>query len=116
MNRNRRLLRGSVGAAIALLIAATTWVTVALHAAPAPRPSTFFGIVTVDGIPVPLGTPVSAWLGDVPFAETSTFHLGGESVFRLDVPGDVVETVGLEGGVRCGGAAYQRPRLSTSLR
>ena len=68
-------------------------------AAPAPRPSSFYGAVTVGGSPVAAGTPVSAWLGDVPFAETGTFEVDGESVFRLDVPGDVIETAAVEGGV-----------------
>jgi len=70
-----------------------------LHAAPAPRPSSFYGAVTVGGSPVAAGTPVSAWVGDVPFAETGTFEVDGESVFRLDVPGDVLETAAVEGGV-----------------
>lgn len=72
---------------------------VTMIAAPAPRPSSFFGAVTVGGEAVAPGTPVSAWVGGVPFAETVTFEVAGEAVFRLDVPGDVAETAAVEGGV-----------------
>ncbi|MGD2070079.1 MAG: PKD domain-containing protein, partial [Gemmatimonadota bacterium] len=74
-------------------------VTAPLLAAPAPRPSAFYGAVTVGGAPVAPGTPVSAWLGGEPFAETGTFEVDGASVFRLDVPGDVADTAAVEGGV-----------------
>lgn len=70
-----------------------------VFAAPTPRPSTFFGTVTVAGSPVAPGTPVSAWLGGEPFAEAGTFEVDGQSVFRLDVPGDVSDTGATEGGV-----------------
>jgi len=58
---------------------------------PTPRPASFFGAVTVAGHPVPDGTTVSALLGGTPFATTTTFTDDDTSVYRLDIPGDLVQ-------------------------
>ncbi len=65
---------------------------------PHPRPSSFFGTITVEGGPLASGSEVAAWIGDTPFAVTVATDLGGETRYRLDVPGDVAETPGVEGG------------------
>ncbi|MCB1055579.1 MAG: choice-of-anchor A family protein, partial [Acidobacteria bacterium] len=83
---------------ITSLIAAAS-VAAVLHAAPAPRPSSFYGRVTVAGEAAPEGTRVSGWLAGAERVATTTFLVDGDSVFRLDLPGDVAETAAVEGGV-----------------
>ncbi|MEM6795693.1 MAG: FG-GAP-like repeat-containing protein, partial [Acidobacteriota bacterium] len=69
-------------------------------AEPDPRPSSFYGTVSVGGQPVADGTKVSASLsGGQPLVVTSTFTVDGESVYRLDVPGDISVTPEVEGGL-----------------
>ncbi|HEX3131762.1 MAG TPA: right-handed parallel beta-helix repeat-containing protein, partial [Thermoanaerobaculia bacterium] len=64
-----------------------------------PRPSSFFGRITVGGSAlVPPGTRVSAWIGGIRYAETFSLLSGNESVYRLDVPGDIESTSAVEGG------------------
>ncbi|MES1243091.1 MAG: FG-GAP-like repeat-containing protein, partial [Acidobacteriota bacterium] len=82
----------------ALLLALT--VTLA-GGAPPPRPSSFYGTVTVGGAGgsnAAAGTVVSAWIGGVRFAETAVVVADGLSVYRLDVPGDIPGTAAVEGG------------------
>ena len=66
---------------------------------PDPRPSSFFGSVTVDGNPVADGTRVSARIGADELAVAFTFTHDGASVFLLDVPADDPLTPEAEGGV-----------------
>ncbi len=64
-----------------------------------PRPSSFFGRVTVEGTAdVPPGTRVSAWIGGIRYAESFSLLTDGQSVYRLDVPGDNDNTPAIEGG------------------
>jgi uncharacterized repeat protein (TIGR01451 family) len=72
-----------------------------------PRPSSFFGRVTVGGAPqtaeVPPGTRITAWIGGIRYAETfsvldSSVPDHAQSVYRLDVPGDNENTPAVEGG------------------
>jgi hypothetical protein len=67
-------------------------------AAPPPLPSSFHGTAQISGADVPAGTPVSALIAGVVYAETSTFLAEGASVFIIDVPGDDPDTPGIEGG------------------
>jgi len=55
---------------------------------PPPMPASFYGTVTVDGVDVHEGTPVSAWINGVQCAETHTFVYEGRSMYALNVPGD----------------------------
>jgi hypothetical protein len=61
-------------------------------AAAPPLPSSFFGTLTRAGAKVATGTDVSAWIGDTRVAETASFEADGVSVYRIDVPGDFLET------------------------
>ena len=62
-------------------------------------PTTLYGTVKKDGANVPDGTVVSAWIGGVQYASTSTFTSGADSVYSINVPGDDPETPTKEGGV-----------------
>jgi hypothetical protein len=67
------------------------------HAFP-PLPSSFYGAVKVDGANVPEGTPVTAWINGVQYAQALTTLYNGDSVYSLDVPGDDATTAAVEGG------------------
>ena len=64
---------------------------------PSPLANSFFGVITVDGSPVPEGTPVSAWVEGAQLASEITQMVAGDSVVVLDVPADVPETPEIEG-------------------
>jgi hypothetical protein len=64
-----------------------------------PFPHTFYGIVKKDGINVPDGTVIGAWIGGVQYDSTTTSTFGVDSVYTLNVLGDDPETLGKEGGV-----------------
>ncbi|MBC7260832.1 MAG: hypothetical protein H5T63_02365, partial [Chloroflexi bacterium] len=64
-----------------------------------PVPCTFYGAVSVAGQNVPNGTVVSAWIGGIRYAETTTLTYQGLSSYSLAVPGDDPETPQKEGGV-----------------
>ena len=81
----------------------TVWLLLGLGALavmsePVPRPSSFFGSVTADGSSLGAGREVSVSIDGVEFSETTTFLVDGESVFRIDVPGDIASTPEVEGG------------------
>jgi uncharacterized repeat protein (TIGR01451 family) len=64
-----------------------------------PRPSSFFGRVTVGGtVEVPPGTRITAWIGGIRYSETFSVLDNGQSVYRIDVPGDNPNTPAVEGG------------------
>ena len=65
---------------------------------PPPRPSSFYGTVTLDGVSVPERTVVSAWINGVQYAEVATTVTNGDATFVLDVPGDDPNTPQVEGG------------------
>ena len=73
--------------------------TASLRAEAVPLPSSLFGAVTLDGLPAPAGTEVSAWLAGAALVSTTTFAGEGEARFRLDLPGDRPETPEREGAV-----------------
>ncbi len=90
-----------------VLIPAGTTAPVAVAAAAAatataapPRPSSFFGRITLEETagPTPPGTRISVWIGGIRYTETFSLLSGGESVYRIDVPGDVEGTPAVEGG------------------
>jgi hypothetical protein len=93
MTTHRRLI--ALGLTIGLLFVGAS----AVLAGPPPLPSSFYGTVKEDGANVPVGTTVSAWINGVKYAETTVSLYAGATVYSLDVPGDVSETPGIEGGV-----------------
>ena len=67
-----------------------------------PLPSPFWGLVTLDGVDVPLGTIVSARINGVQYATATVtgYYLGVTAYFALKVPGDDTATPGIiEGGI-----------------
>ncbi|MGE4190288.1 MAG: PKD domain-containing protein [Thermoanaerobaculia bacterium] len=62
-----------------------------------PLPSSRFGGVLVGGAPAPIGTRVVARLGGMEIAAAEVFDAAGASRYRLDVPGDRIETPEKEG-------------------
>ncbi|MBT8217954.1 MAG: DUF11 domain-containing protein, partial [Acidimicrobiia bacterium] len=67
-------------------------------ALPIPRPSSFYGTVTVEGNPVGAGLALTAEIGGTQFAATTTFEFAGLTVYRIDVPADDPATAPVEGG------------------
>lgn len=92
-NRPRKVLRRLVVIPMAMLAVATG----ALLGESPTLPSSRYGDVLVGGSPAPIGTRVSATAAGRIFAEGAVFDAGGESRYRLDVPGDRNETPQVEG-------------------
>lgn len=67
-------------------------------AEPPPKPSSYYGTVKANGSNVPLTTTVSAWIDGVKYAETSVIVPNADTVYNLDVPGDILSTAEIEGG------------------
>lgn len=67
-------------------------------AAPPPMPSSFYGTVKVDGSNVPLNMKVSAWIDGIKYAEMTVIMYNADTVYSLDIPGDIAETPEIEGG------------------
>ena len=64
-----------------------------------PLPSSFYGIVKINGNSVHDGTLVRGFINGVPYAETHTQTYLTSSVYSLDIPGDDPSTNGIiEGG------------------
>ncbi len=82
------------------LVAALLLVVVPSALAVPPLPSSFYGVVKVNGANVPVGTKITAWINHVKYAETAVFVYGADTVYRLDVPGDDNDTPGKQGGVQ----------------
>lgn len=93
--RYRHPLPSNCRVIVGVVLAGLAWAALAL---PPSRPSSYFGQVTAGGEPVGAGRRVMASISGTELAETTTFLVDGESVFRLDVPGDVVGTPEIEGG------------------
>ena len=64
-----------------------------------PFPSSFYGTAKVDGMNVPVGAPITAFINGVQVAFSGTSLYEGETVYSLDVPGDDPTTPAIEGGV-----------------
>ena len=62
-----------------------------------PTPSSFYGVVTVDGVNAPDGSTVSAWINGVKYAQTTVVLNGGQTTYGLNVPGDDDSTSEIEG-------------------
>jgi hypothetical protein len=63
-----------------------------------PLPSSFYGVVRLDGGNLPEGTLVEALIDGQVFASTTPHIYEGESVYQLIVPGDDPSTTTVEGG------------------
>jgi hypothetical protein len=61
-------------------------------------PSSFYGIVQVDGVNVETGTKIQALINDQVFAESFVQMYVGDSVYSITVPGDDNETNQVDGG------------------
>jgi len=68
-----------------------------VSAAP-PRPSSFYGTVKVNGVNAPTYISVVAQIGGVTYATAAIQTVGADTVYALDVPGDVAEVAGKQGG------------------
>ena len=73
-------------------------ITLPVSADPPPIPSSFFGAVKVDGNNVPLNTTVSAWINGIQYADTKVSMYSGDTIYSLNVPGDIDGTPEIEGG------------------
>ncbi len=72
----------------------------AAQAAPPPIPCKVYGSVRVDGLNVAEGTPISAWINGVQYAESAIYLYNGVSTYTLTIPGDDLTTPDVrEGGV-----------------
>jgi hypothetical protein len=67
-------------------------------AGPPPMPSSFFGTVKINDSNVPLTTKVSAWINGIKYSEETVIMYNDDTVYSLDVPGDVAGTPEIEGG------------------
>lgn len=67
-------------------------------AQPPPMPASFFGMVKASGSNVSLSSKVSAWIDGVKYAETSVFEFNSDTVYTIDIPGDIISTPEIEGG------------------
>lgn len=64
-----------------------------------PLPSSFWGTVKLSGNNLPQGAGISAWIDGVQYATATSSLYGGDTVYKLDVPGDDPGSVLIEGGV-----------------
>jgi hypothetical protein len=93
-------MRDKMGPIIAVftVLLELSWAA-AVRASPPSLPSGFNGTVRVDGVYVPEGTIVSAWIDGVRYAGATTVFYAGYSVYGLGVPGDHPDTPEKDGGV-----------------
>lgn len=64
-----------------------------------PLPSSFYGSVKVNGMDVPEGTEITAWINGIQFGTTHAFLYGSTIVYSLSIPGDDPTTPAKEGGI-----------------
>ncbi len=85
---------------LTLVLAVATAVSATVPAAEAqPRfPSSFYGYVTLDGQPVPDGTPLEAFIAGVRYAQITTRTVEGQATYSIYVPQDDPMTTAIEGG------------------
>jgi len=67
-------------------------------AQPPPIPSSFYGTVKSNGSNIPLPANVSAWIDGIKYAETSVIVFDLDTVYKIDIPGDILSTPEIEGG------------------
>ncbi|MCL0036591.1 hypothetical protein M1N47_04210, partial [Dehalococcoidia bacterium] len=81
------------GAVLGLLLALCLILSLASPAfAVPPIPHTFFGTVTIGGQPAPVGTVVSAWVGEEEVASTTVFDADGSYELGVSAsPGDTID-------------------------
>ncbi len=88
----RRLLISLLAACLAGLLLVTPG-----RAIP-PLPSSFYGVVKLNGQNAPDGTVIRALIGGIAYAQAQTQTYQGNSVYSLDIPGDDPSTPAVEGG------------------
>ena len=68
-------------------------------AGPPVLPSSFYGVIKINGVSVPTGTLVTAWISGTQCAEAAVTPYGSDSVYGLNVPADDPDTLARDGGV-----------------
>jgi hypothetical protein len=84
---------------IVLLVMGMLFVDVNSALAFPPLPSSFYGMVKVNGVNVPPGMVITAKINGVQYAYTMVGTYQGNTIYSLDVPGDQSDTPVIEGGV-----------------
>ena len=111
--------RGLLAAGLAAgLLAFGLWGAAVPVGAIPPLPSSFWGMVTLDGAFLEAGATIEALIGGTPYAATAIRLVGEQAVYTVNVPGDDPTTAAIEGGRegdalqwRVGGTVY--PQAST---
>jgi hypothetical protein len=94
MRKATRLFLGLALVVGLVVLLSSVWVT----AAP-PVPATYYGTILVNGANPPLPATVEARIGGVLYASAPAKVSGTNIVYDINVPGDLPETPGKEGGV-----------------
>lgn len=102
----KRKTKRSLSHARCVLVAVLLLAIVGTHSAnaqmvrrtPPALPSSFYGVVIVNGSNPATGGRVVAWVQDVPVVATVTFRYDGKIVYAINVPGDDPATPSVEGG------------------
>ncbi len=63
-----------------------------------PLPSSFFGVVKMNGANVAEGTVISARINGVQYTQATVSVYNGDTIYGLDIPGDDVSTPGVKEG------------------
>ena len=84
--------------ALSVAVCLLVGLAVGLAADPQDKPFSLFGTVTLDGAALPSTLPVTAVIAGVELATDATFEDVEGSSYRLDVPGDILDTATVEGG------------------
>ena len=83
---------------IIMLITIFLGFSIPVNAVP-PLPSSFYGSAKVNGVDVPAGTEITAWINGVQYGITHSFLYGSSIVYSISIPGDDPSTLDvIEGG------------------
>jgi hypothetical protein len=66
--------------------------------APPPLPSSFYGTAMLNGVDVPVGALVTAWINGTRYAQASVTTFEGRSFYAINVPADDPTSPAIEGG------------------
>lgn len=85
---------GKPGIVLFIILAGIAMIVVALP----PSPSSFYGILEINGNPAPTGTVISAWINNTHYPTDTTVIASDGSYKILSVNGDDPDTPEIEGG------------------